>query len=137
MLISICSAKEKSSRSIRKYQNMPFIIRDFSPKSKVFHEFLLIGIKKPRIRGVALQNKRMLLLLLEQRLVYAAERTDEIIRQILEGHTRSQIVIGISHSLIIDPPANCTNPCLHGKPSFIYTQNYNITHRCIGKFVRT
>ena len=59
---------------------MPFIIRDFSPKSKVFHEFLQIGIKKPRIRGVALQNKRMLLLLLEQRLVHAAERTDEIIR---------------------------------------------------------
>ena len=64
----------------------------------------------------------MLLLLLEQRLVHAAERTDKIIRQILEGHTGSQIVIGIAHSLIIDPSANCTNPCL-----LLPNNNYYIT----------
>ena len=48
-------------------------------------------------------------------LAYAAERADEIIRQVLERNARCEIVIGISFCLIVNPAADCANPNFHGK----------------------
>ena len=106
---------------------MLYIIRDFFPKSKSISVKYVYGMKKPRICGAALLKNSASFLLLKQRLVYAAERTYEVLRQILERHTGGEIIVRIANRLVINPAANCTNPCLHGKPSF------NIIHRCIGQ----
>ena len=54
-------------------------------------------------------------LLLEHILAYAAERADEIIRQISERYTRCEIVIRITFGLIINPATNRANPNFHQK----------------------
>ncbi len=54
-------------------------------------------------------------LFLEHVLAYAAERADEIIRQVRERNARCEIVIGITFCLIIDPATARAKPDLQQK----------------------
>lgn len=54
-------------------------------------------------------------LFLEHILAYAAERADEIIRQVRERNARCEIVIGITFCLIIDSATDRANPNFHQK----------------------
>lgn len=54
-------------------------------------------------------------LFLEHVLAYAAERADEIIRQIRKRNARCEIVIRIALCLVVNPATDRANPNFHQK----------------------